>query len=135
MCRFSAHHLSFDLEALLLCAFVLIVEFIFPDARAPLPLHLNLIRPFCLCICLVFVLALLIALLIYFGNIVQSDTSLESGHIAAAGLDVFLDEPTPDPRLLDHPRISVTPHIGAATEEAQERIGIELAEKVLQCLG
>lgn len=61
--------------------------------------------------------------------------ALESGHIAAAGLDVFLDEPTPDPRLLDHPRISVTPHIGAATEEAQERIGIELAEKVLQCLG
>ncbi|MCF8257894.1 MAG: 3-phosphoglycerate dehydrogenase [Flavobacteriales bacterium] len=61
--------------------------------------------------------------------------ALDSGHIAAAGLDVFVNEPAPDPRLLNHPRISVTPHIGAATEEAQERIGIELAHKVAACLG
>jgi D-3-phosphoglycerate dehydrogenase len=60
--------------------------------------------------------------------------ALDAGTLAGAGLDVFLNEPKPDPRLLNHPRISVTPHIGAATEEAQERIGIELAEKVLQCL-
>lgn len=61
--------------------------------------------------------------------------ALDSGQIAGAGLDVFNNEPTPDPRLLNHTRISVTPHIGAATCEAQERIGIELAEKVLEQLG
>lgn len=60
--------------------------------------------------------------------------ALDAGTIAAAGLDVFVGEPAPDLRLLSHPRISVTPHIGAATEEAQERIGIELAGKVLAAL-
>jgi len=60
--------------------------------------------------------------------------ALDSGQISGAGLDVFDNEPNPDPRLLNHPRISVTPHIGAATCEAQERIGIELAEKVIACL-
>jgi D-3-phosphoglycerate dehydrogenase / 2-oxoglutarate reductase len=60
--------------------------------------------------------------------------ALDSGHLAGAGLDVFANEPTPDSRLLAHPHISVTPHIGAATEEAQERIGIELAEKVIEAL-
>jgi len=61
--------------------------------------------------------------------------ALESGKLAGAGLDVFCNEPTPDPRLLAHPRISVTPHTGASTMEAQERIGIELAERVLEVLG
>ena len=60
--------------------------------------------------------------------------ALNSGKIAGAGLDVFENEPSPDVRLLNHPRISLTPHIGAATEEAQARIGIELAEKVIEVL-
>lgn len=60
--------------------------------------------------------------------------ALESGHIGGAGLDVFVGEPQPDARLLNHPRISVSPHIGASTAEAQNRIGIELAEKVMAAL-
>jgi D-3-phosphoglycerate dehydrogenase len=61
--------------------------------------------------------------------------ALETGKVKAAGLDVFENEPEPDPRLLVHPMISVTPHIGASTNEAQERIGIELAEKVIAAIG
>jgi D-3-phosphoglycerate dehydrogenase / 2-oxoglutarate reductase len=56
---------------------------------------------------------------------------LNSGKIAHAALDVFENEPTPDKAILSHPKISLTPHIGAATEEAQERIGIELAELII----
>lgn len=59
---------------------------------------------------------------------------LNSGKIAHAGLDVFENEPTPDHAILTHPKISLTPHIGAATEEAQERIGIELAELIISKL-
>jgi len=67
------------------------------------------------------------------GVINESDllSALDSGKVAAAGLDVFENEPTPKAELLNHPRISVTPHIGASTNEAQARIGIELAEKVI----
>jgi D-3-phosphoglycerate dehydrogenase len=57
--------------------------------------------------------------------------ALDSGKLAHAGLDVFENEPTPDDRLLKHPKISLTPHIGAATNEAQDRIGVELAEKII----
>ena len=57
--------------------------------------------------------------------------ALNSGKVAHAALDVFENEPTPDNKILNHPKISLTPHIGAATEEAQERIGIELAEKII----
>ena len=57
--------------------------------------------------------------------------ALDSGKVAGAGLDVFVGEPKPDARLLNHPKISVTPHIGGSTAEAQERIGIELAESVV----
>lgn len=60
--------------------------------------------------------------------------ALESGKVGAAGLDVFENEPTPNSALLDHPRVSVTPHIGASTMEAQTRIGIELAEKVIAAI-
>jgi D-3-phosphoglycerate dehydrogenase len=60
--------------------------------------------------------------------------ALNSGKVAHAGLDVFENEPTPNPDLLSHPKISLTPHIGAATEEAQERIGIELAELIIEKL-
>ena len=56
--------------------------------------------------------------------------ALESGKVAYAGLDVFENEPTPRKGLLEHPRVSLTPHIGAATVAAQEKIGIELAEKL-----
>lgn len=57
--------------------------------------------------------------------------ALESGKVAAAGLDVFENEPTPDKRLLMHPNISLSPHIGASTVEAQSNIGTELAEKIM----
>jgi D-3-phosphoglycerate dehydrogenase / 2-oxoglutarate reductase len=59
---------------------------------------------------------------------------LDSGKIAHACLDVFDNEPNPSAEILSHPKISLTPHIGAATEEAQERIGIELAEKIIEAL-
>ena len=59
---------------------------------------------------------------------------LNSGKIAHAALDVFENEPKPSEALLKHPKISLTPHIGAATSEAQERIGVELAEKIIASL-
>jgi D-3-phosphoglycerate dehydrogenase len=60
--------------------------------------------------------------------------ALNSGKVAHAALDVFENEPSPNKTLLSHPKISLTPHIGAATEEAQERIGIELAELIISKL-
>ena len=57
--------------------------------------------------------------------------ALNSGKVAAAGLDVFDNEPTPRMDILSHPRISLTPHIGASTEEAQNKIGEELAQKLI----
>lgn len=61
-------------------------------------------------------------------------TNLDSGKVAFAGLDVFEDEPTPAVQVLMHPKVSLTPHIGAATEEAQDRIGTELAEQIISIL-
>ena len=72
------------------------------------------------------------------GGTVDEDAMLEalnSGKLAAAGIDVFIGEPTPRQDILDHDRISLTPHTGASTVEAQEKIGIELAEKLLAVLG
>jgi len=60
--------------------------------------------------------------------------ALASGKLSAAGLDVFEDEPTPREDILTHERISLTPHTGASTGEAQEKIGIELAEKLIATL-
>lgn len=57
---------------------------------------------------------------------------LESGKIRAAGLDVYAEEPPKNAALYTHPRISCTPHIGAATVEAQERVGQEIVEIVQQ---
>ncbi len=57
--------------------------------------------------------------------------ALESGKVAAAALDVFENEPTPMKELLEHPRISLSPHIGASTNEAQRNIGLELADKIM----
>jgi D-3-phosphoglycerate dehydrogenase / 2-oxoglutarate reductase len=56
---------------------------------------------------------------------------LKNNKIAHAALDVFENEPTPRAELLSHPKISLTPHIGAATDEAQERIGVELANIII----
>lgn len=60
--------------------------------------------------------------------------ALDSGKVAHACLDVFENEPKPSAALLAHAKISLSPHIGAATNEAQERIGIELAEKMIAAL-
>ena len=58
--------------------------------------------------------------------------ALESNKVAFAGLDVFESEPNPEIKILMHPNISLTPHIGAATAEAQDRIGLELAEQIIK---
>jgi len=71
------------------------------------------------------------------GGVINEDDLLEalnSGKVAHAGLDVFENEPRPSVGILKHPKISMTPHIGAATNEAQERIGVELAEKLIEAL-
>jgi D-3-phosphoglycerate dehydrogenase len=57
--------------------------------------------------------------------------AIESGKVSNAALDVFEKEPTPEVQLLMNPRLSLTPHIGAATSEAQDRIGTELAEQII----
>jgi D-3-phosphoglycerate dehydrogenase len=57
--------------------------------------------------------------------------ALNSGQVAFAALDVFDNEPTPREEIIKHPKISLTPHIGAATNEAQERIGVELANLII----
>ena len=67
-------------------------------------------------------------------NEVALINALEGGKVLFAGLDVFEDEPKPSIQILMHPQISVTPHIGAATLEAQDRIGIELAEQIISLL-
>ena len=56
--------------------------------------------------------------------------ALESGKVAGAGLDVFVNEPTPAIKVLMNGKLSLTPHIGAATLEAQDRIGTELANEI-----
>jgi D-3-phosphoglycerate dehydrogenase / 2-oxoglutarate reductase len=58
-------------------------------------------------------------------------TALDSGKLSFAGLDVFDNEPSPRADILTHPKISLTPHIGASTNEAQERIGVELANLII----
>ncbi|MGM0635863.1 MAG: D-2-hydroxyacid dehydrogenase [Bacteroidota bacterium] len=59
------------------------------------------------------------------------DDALENNELAFAGLDVFENEPQPPVKLLMNPKISFSPHLGGSTMEAQERIGIELAEKII----
>ena len=61
--------------------------------------------------------------------------ALESGKIAGAGLDVFVGEPTPRKELLNHPKISLSAHIGGETAEAQSLIGMELAEQIIDFFG
>jgi D-3-phosphoglycerate dehydrogenase len=61
--------------------------------------------------------------------------ALNTGKLAAAGVDVFDNEPTPDSAVLQYPKVSLSPHIGAATIEAQDRIGVELAQKIMDYFG
>ena len=61
--------------------------------------------------------------------------NIDSGKISFAAIDTFEGEPNPSIKILMNPNISLTPHIGAATNEAQDRIGIELADKINDILG
>ena len=67
-------------------------------------------------------------------NEVELVSALESGKVSFAGLDTFENEPKPEIQLLMNSKLSLTPHIGAATNEAQDRIGIELAEQISNLL-
>ncbi|MFL0251293.1 D-2-hydroxyacid dehydrogenase [Clostridium neuense] len=67
------------------------------------------------------------------GGVVDEEAlveALNTGKISGAALDVFENEPKPNKELLDNPKVSVTPHIGASTAEAQERIGVEIVNIV-----
>ena len=61
--------------------------------------------------------------------------ALESGHLRFAALDVFESEPTPEIQVLMHPGLSLSPHIGGSTPEAQERASLALAQQVIDLLG
>ena len=67
-------------------------------------------------------------------NEIELVSALDSGKVSFAGLDTFENEPKPEIKLLMHPNISLTPHIGAATNEAQDRIGLELADQIARIL-
>jgi D-3-phosphoglycerate dehydrogenase len=71
------------------------------------------------------------------GGVIDEDSLIEalnSGKVRACALDVFENEPTPREDLLVHEQIGSTPHIGAATTEAQSRIGLELADQIINLL-
>jgi D-3-phosphoglycerate dehydrogenase len=73
------------------------------------------------------------------GGVVDEKALLEalnSGKVARAGVDVWENEPITDAQMdiVKHENVSVTPHIGASTGEAQERVGVEIAQKVIDCL-
>jgi len=68
------------------------------------------------------------------GGVINEDdliSAINNEKVAAAALDVFVGEPKPRKDLLSNNKISLTPHIGAATNEAQDRIGLELADKII----
>jgi D-3-phosphoglycerate dehydrogenase len=72
------------------------------------------------------------------GGVVDEDALIEalnSGKVASIALDVFENEPNPRKDLFSHDKIAATPHIGAATVEAQARIGTELAETIIANFG
>ncbi|MDA0832081.1 MAG: phosphoglycerate dehydrogenase [Planctomycetota bacterium] len=65
------------------------------------------------------------------GGIVDEEAladALESGHVAGAALDVYVNEPPGESRLVTHPHVLATPHLGASTDEAQELVAVEAAE-------
>lgn len=69
------------------------------------------------------------------GGVINEVTLLdfiESGKVAGAALDVFENEPTPELPLLMNPALSLTPHLGGNTIDAQEKIGVELAEQIIK---
>ncbi len=71
------------------------------------------------------------------GIVVEADllAALDSGQIGAAALDVFVEEPVPaDHPLLRHPNVLATPHIGASTREAQDKVGVQIAHQVVRYL-
>ncbi len=71
------------------------------------------------------------------GGVVDEEAlleSLEAGHLGGAALDVFAEEPPKDLRLVRHKKVVSTPHLGAQTREAQERISVETAQMVLAAL-
>lgn len=72
------------------------------------------------------------------GVICEKDllAALESNKVRYAGIDVYETEPAGEAQmaLINHPRVSCTPHIGAATEEAQLRVGVEIAQRVIDTL-
>ncbi len=72
------------------------------------------------------------------GGVINEDAliaALENGKVASCALDVYDNEPNPRKDLLSHPLIACTPHVGAATVEAQDRIGTELAESIIAQFG
>lgn len=72
------------------------------------------------------------------GNIIEEQAlvdALHSGHLFAAGIDVFKDEPpAKDHPFLTAPNLAITAHLGANTVEAQERVGAEIVDRVLAAL-
>lgn len=71
------------------------------------------------------------------GGIIDEDAlyrALESGKVAGAALDVFENEPATECPLVVHPRVIATPHLGASTQEAQDRAGFMIAEQVAAAL-
>ena len=67
-------------------------------------------------------------------NEVALITAIENGKIQFAGLDVFENEPNPEIQLLMNPDLSLSPHIGAGTLEAEERVGLEIAKQIIELL-
>ena len=65
---------------------------------------------------------------------VALDDFISKNKISFAALDTFENEPNPEIKLLMNPKISLSPHIGAATIEAQDRIGLELADQIIETL-
>lgn len=71
------------------------------------------------------------------GELIDEDALLEAldaGKVAGAGLDVFCQEPSPNPQLVRHPHVIATPHIAASTQEAQEQVGVDIAEQIISYL-
>ncbi len=72
------------------------------------------------------------------GGTVDEDAlieALDSGKLRGAGVDVYVGEPNPKPELINHPKTSVTPHLGASSKEAQRRIGEEIAKILKEVFG
>lgn len=72
------------------------------------------------------------------GGVIDEEALLEAlntDKVAGVGMDVFEQEPNPNFHICNHPKVSVTPHIGAATEEAQARIGKEVVDTVMEFKG